>query len=633
MEHLHKNILVVEDEGLIALDLERRLRALGYGICATTGAGDEAIHLAEQHRPDLVLMDIRLKGAVDGIDAAAAIKQRYGIPFVYVTSYTDHSTVERAKATEPLAYLVKPFSDRELHTSIEIALQRHLMEVRIAENSAWLASVLRSIGDAVVATDDKGAVKLLNPVAEQLTGWTEREAAGKHFSEIVRLFDFASRQPLDPIGRVLARHRPLELGSRLQLQQRNGNELPVEDSASPIDGNGQLLGGLFVFRDMTRTLELREQMERLQRMEAVGRLAAGVAHDFNNLLTIILGMASLASAEVPATSSVYKALGDISHAAHRAALLTQKLLALARKQILAPRAFDLNAALEDTAVMIRPLLGEAIEFEIQANAANATVFADPLQIEQAVLNMLLNAREAVAGTGMIIARTENHDDAEIGPAVRLSITDTGPGIAPEVRPHIFEPFFTTKAESQGTGLGLATAYGIVTQSGGRIDVATDKGIGSTFSVVLPLHETRPGSTAAESAASGMQPQIPPRITVLVAEDEIVLRKLIVRILSGYGIEPIEARDVRAALRLARSWPRDVDVLVTDIVMPGLDGARLAHRLRERWPELKIVFVSGYTPDPKLLYEFPDGTAAFVGKPFNALDLVTAIAQLIKGAKA
>lgn len=278
-------------------------------------------------------------------------------------------------------------------------------------------------------------------------------------------------------------------------------------------------------------------------------------------------------------------------------------------------------------MMIRPVLGETVEFDVQARAPRATVFADPLQIEQAILNILLNARDALAGAGMIVARTDNDDDAEIGPAVRLSITDTGPGIPPDVRPHIFEPFFTTKGPSQGTGLGLATAYGIVSQSGGRIEVSTDPGTGSTFSIILPLHTTR-GETEAEANSETFNALHLPRITVMVSEDEPVLRKLIVRILDSHGVEPIEARDVRAALRLARSWPRDVDVLVTDVVMPGLDGKRLAHRLRERWPRLKIVFVSGYTPDPTLLQEFPDGDAAFVSKPFNGQDLLAAIAKLI-----
>lgn len=613
------------------MDLQRRLENLGYRVAGIAASAQSAFDKAVSSRPHLVLMDVRLEGDSDGIDAARRIRDALFIPVVFITSFSDDSTLERARVTEPLGYISKPFSDRDLHTSIHMALYRHETEKQLREQRQWLNSVLHSIADAVVATDSKGRIRLLNPVAERLTGWSESEALGRPFSEVVALFDPASGQPVNPLP-IYNRNNTSQNGasprlSRLTLASRNFTEIPIEPSTAPIAARGLVEGGVFVFRDISERLRLEQDLQHAWRLESLGRLAGGVAHDFNNLLTVILGLSSLTPAEADrlADPAIRARLASIESAAIRAAGLTSRLLALGRRQLLDPHPLDVNLLLNDLAVVVRSVFPESIELKLRANALNPVVLADRSQLEQAILNILLNARDAVGDAGTVVIGTQ---DASLAgsPAVAIKITDTGIGIPDHLKTRIFEPFFTTKGENRGTGLGLASAYAIVSQSEGRIDVESTQGLGSTFTVLLPRHSEPVAAEPPPAPLAPLPASRPARI--LLVEDNDLIRDLQCEILSADGFSVQVAPNGARALQLLDAEPEAFDVVVTDVVMPGMTGIALARLAFEIRPELRILFVSGYTAENIRIADYPPGATAFLQKPFSPAELKTAIARLL-----
>lgn len=287
-------ILVVEDEGIVSRDIQNRLTSLGYVVAGSAETGVEAIRLAGERRPNLVLMDVRLKGDMDGVEAAEHIRANWQIPIVYLTAYADDATLQRARVTEPFGYILKPFEERELPTVIEMALYKHAAERRLRLSERRYATTLQSIGDAVIATDAEGRVTFLNPVAEALTGWPAAEAIGQPLDEVFRIIGEQSRQTVEnPVTRVLREGTIVGLGNHTVLIARDGREHLIDDCAAPIHDEDRCTGAVLVFRDITEKRRLEEQLRQAQRMEGIGRLAGGIAHDFNNLLTIINGYCRL----------------------------------------------------------------------------------------------------------------------------------------------------------------------------------------------------------------------------------------------------------------------------------------------------------------------------------------------------
>jgi two-component system cell cycle sensor histidine kinase/response regulator CckA len=360
-------------------------------------------------------------------------------------------------------------------------------------------------------------------------------------------------------------------------------------------------------------------------MEAIGRLAGGVAHDFNNLLTIISGNVHLLATLPPGDAEFPQLLDDVRDAAERAAALTRQLLAFGRKQPVRPEVIDLNQSVSGMVGLLKRLIGERIAVRADAHPAPVLVRADRGQFEQVVLNLVLNARDAMPEGGTLTIATAAH-----GRAARLLIRDTGTGMSDEVKKHLFEPFFTTKDVGKGTGLGLATVYGIVQQAGGTIEVESAVGAGTAFTIALPLCDAPapvpktpvPARPAASSACA--------RRAVLLVEDEDRLRKLVRYTLEGQGYAVTEAVGGEAALKLLTP-DRHFDLLITDWVMPGIDGRDLAGRVRALRPQVGVVFVSGYVPDHRRM----DGLAGslFLPKPFTPLELLKVAERAVKHAKA
>jgi nitrogen-specific signal transduction histidine kinase/ActR/RegA family two-component response regulator len=401
------------------------------------------------------------------------------------------------------------------------------------------------------------------------------------------------------------------------------------------DEDGRLLYLLGLVEDVTNQRRLAEQLRQSQKMEAVGQLAGGVAHDFNNLLTVIIGYGHMATRRI-GTGPGTEELTEVLHAAERASRLVQQLLAFSRQQRLRPEPLDLNEVAQALMPMLRRLIREDIELGLVAQEGLLAVLADRSQIEQIIINLVVNARDAMPSGGTLTLETQTveldetyareHLGVEPGRYSCLTVTDTGVGMSPDIVARIFEPFFTTKDVGRGTGLGLATVYGIVAQSGGRIDVYSEPGLGTTFKVALPAQ-----TTAAILTRAPRIPETEPTTgteTVLVVEDDEPLRRLTLRILTSRGYTVLAAAKPSEALALAAAHHGPIDILVSDVIMPEMPGPALVERLWALLPNLSVILMSGYTAETiGAQAELPEGST-FLQKPFTANTLARAVRDLL-----
>jgi PAS domain S-box-containing protein len=399
--------------------------------------------------------------------------------------------------------------------------------------------------------------------------------------------------------------------------------------------NGAMVRCWGMQQDITERRQLEEETRQVRKMETAGRLAGGIAHDFNNLLTAILGTTEILLSELPPGATARTDVEEIKRAASRAANLTRQLLAFGRRQVLKPRVLDLNQLVQGVETMLRRLIGEHITLETRTDPALWRVRADPGQLEQVLLNLCVNARDAMPTGGTVTIETTNlefggsaHGPEAIMPPGRyvlVSVTDTGVGMAPETLHHVFEPFFTTKEHGKGTGLGLATVYGIVKQSGGFIYADSRPGEGTRFRIYLPrVAETLdlPDSSGTEAAPARAEG------TLLLVEDEEAVRRLTRRMLEGVGYRVLEASQGTEALDLAAGWQGKIDLVITDVIMPGMSGQELSARLRARWPGLKILYVSGYTDDAILQHGTLLPNTSFLHKPFTQHELARRVRDIV-----
>ncbi len=491
-------ILVVEDEAIVALSIQSRLRKQGYQVPLTVRSGEEALAKIDEIGPDLVLMDIQLHGRLDGVETACQVQAAFDVPVVYLTAFADQEVVERALHAGSYGYLLKPFQDRELFIMIETALYKHRMERRLKESERWLATTLKSIGDAIIATDSYGRVKFMNPVAEKLTGWSQAEALGQELGQVFCIIGESTGRPLEwTLAQLEQEGLNTSWLEQPLLKTRNGADVPIELSPASIQDETRPIAGLVLaFRDITERRQLEEQLRQSLKMEAVGQLAGGVAHDFNNILTVIIGYAELLLQHGDIINDgARRDIEQIKKAGERAASLTQQLLAFSRKQVLRPRVLDLNGIVTGVEAMLLRLIGEDIQLVTRLQPGLGSIKADAGQIEQVIVNLVVNARDAMAEGGAISLETKNilidsafagqHPGMTPGPYVMLAVTDTGHGMDTRTLSRIFEPFFTTKETGKGTGLGLAAVHGITKQSQGHIQVESKPGQGATFSIYFP----------------------------------------------------------------------------------------------------------------------------------------------------
>ncbi len=499
---------------------------------------------------------------------------------------------------------------------------------------ARLIQAIEQSAESIIITDPAGSIVYVNPAFEKETGFTRDEVLGKNHRVLQSLPD---RPELIAAVFDTVTREGTWFGEVPSLT-KDGSVLREAVTVTAVrDSSGALVNYVAVERNVTRERELEEQLRQAQKMEAVGRLAGGVAHDFNNLLTAINGFTELAVAEAEPGSEVAGYLDEIRRSAERATALTRQLLAFGRRAVLQPRVLDLNRVVAEVAPMLQRIIGDDIRLEVSADPMLWRTRADRGQLEQVIVNLAANARDAMPGGGKLTITTQNatldgahaaeRPEVQPGNCVRMCISDTGVGIDAATAEHIFEPFFTTKNPGSGTGLGLATVFGIVGASGGHVSVSSTPGQGSTFCVELPAIE----SEAEEAATPATDGEAEPgRETVLVVEDEPAVLNFAAQLLERNGYTVLRAASGEEAVELARRYPGRIDLLFSDLVMPGLTGHETASALRSTRPETRQLFASGYSEEMNVNRGTLAAGYPFVAKPYGMGTLLRAVREALAG---
>jgi PAS domain S-box-containing protein len=638
-------ILVVEDERVVASDLAESLARMGYDVVGTAASSSECIEHAEKRRPDLVLMDIRIEGPLDGIETAQLLRSRFDVPVIFLTAFADEATVARAKHTGAHGYILKPFRAGELKSAVEIALHKHAMELELKLREHWFSTTLRAIGDAVMAVDPEGNVKFANPVAENLLGERTEALLGRSLPEVFRPIDERTREPIAlPTPAEVAKGKPFELKEGAALVHASG-ERPIEDSFSPIvDDHGKLLGSVIVFRDVSEARRLRERVALSDRMASLGTLAAGVAHEINNPLTYVLGNASVVYRDLErlrlavrqrresagqllemveeSTHAMAEALLEIQDGAERIRGIVVDLRSFSRPDA-ASHSGDVRAALE-WALRVTELEISARARLVKNLSELPPVRASGAPLGQVFVNLLLNAAQAIEegrAREKVVEVTTGTDSAGF---VFIDVIDSGSGMPADVKKRIFEPFFTTKPVGKGTGLGLSICHGIVTAAGGSIEVDSTPGVGSRFRVRLPIHQIV--TKSGEYPKSAETPRLRGRL--LVIDDEPQVGTAMRRVLTGH--EVVSATSAEEALaKLAEDSA--FDLIFCDVAMPERSGQDLYEELLATKPALaeRIVFVTGGTFTPQLTEFLQAVPRPCLSKPFGAAELRDNVEHLLK----
>jgi PAS domain S-box-containing protein len=513
------------------------------------------------------------------------------------------------------------------------ARQRSAAQLRASERR--FTSLFESAPDAILIMNRHGTITQVNRHAERMFGWSRAELIGQPTEMLMPQLMRKGHVALhEGYLRDDASHEMGGGGLILHGVRKDGKEFPVEISLSPMDFDGDVFVAAAV-RDITERTQLQAQLRQAQKMESVGRLAGGVAHDFNNLLSVIIGWTEMAMAELPAGHPIRPELQEVLGAGQGAADLTQQLLAFSRQQVVKPVSFNVNALVVEMDKMLRRLLGEDVDLTSLPDPDLGTVKMDRGQLHQVLMNLAVNARDAMPSGGKLTIETANvvldaeyprtHADVTPGDYVMLAVSDSGTGMSEDVKAHLFEPFFTTKEPGKGTGLGLATSYGIVKQAGGHLEVYSEQGVGTTMKVYLP--RTREAAEAVQRAPRATPSQ--GAETILLVEDEPAVRLVIVRMLETRGYRVVSASSGAEALRVIEEEREPLHLLLTDVVLAGgMSGPVLAERVRALRPDLKVLFASGYTSDVTLLHGLLEQGIALVQKPFMAESLGEKVRQVL-----
>ena len=640
-----RTILIVEDERIVAMDLQQTLQELGYDVPAIASSADDALHRAAERRPDLVLMDIRINGPRDGIETAALLKAQFDVPVVYLTAHADDGTLERAKHTEPHGYLLKPVKAAELRSVLEVSLHKHRIEVRLRERERWFATTLHSIADAVVAVDLDGNVTFMNTAAEALVGISAADATGTPVEQVLHLRRPPGAAPESPMLMALRSGTVVQLTEDTLVNLTNGAEFVIADSAAPVVDHqrNRRLGAVMVFRDVTGAHELRQQLERADRLASLGTMAAGLAHEVNNPLTVIIGNSEFMDEELmdlradardlgvagAATDQRFAAVADALHdlqtAAGRIDRIVSDIRAFARPAPPSRGQIDVVRCVEWA------LRTTSHEFRTRARLLldlrpMPPVEGDEAKLGQVVINLLMNAAQAIPA-----GASDRHEVAVTtrleGDEVVIEVRDTGMGIPPEVIGRVFEPFFTTKPVGEGTGLGLSISHGIVRAIGGDLQIDSRTGGGTTVRVRVPAAVARPAVPVVPAAGERIEAGAA-RARVLLVDDEPALLGVFKRVLKAHEVWCVES--ARAALALVDAG-HDFDVIVSDLLMPDVTGMGLHAALMERRPAQahRMVFLSGgafTTQAEDFLHAVPNPR---LNKPIEGRRLVQAIGEVLE----
>jgi two-component system cell cycle sensor histidine kinase/response regulator CckA len=518
---------------------------------------------------------------------------------------------------------------RRLFTGIlHDVTHRKAAEAALRETNARLQAIIETSPLAIVTLGLNGVVLAWNPAAERMFGWSADEV----LNQVLPVVPEGERADL----LELVREGEALLGVEKRRLRKDGSEIEVTVWTAPLrNPAGEVSGVMGIYADLTQSRQLEEQLRHAQKMEAVGRLAGGIAHDFNNVLTVITGYGQMIADRAGQDELLTEEIGEILQAADHASALTSQLLIFSRRHVVNRESIDLNTVVAKLERMLRRIIGEDVALSTVPHAELGQVRADAAQIEQVIVNLAVNARDAMPDGGRLVIETANveldaaytrgHAGVKEGDYVMLAVSDTGRGIPPDVRTRLFEPFFTTKERGKGTGLGLSTVYGIVKQSGGEIWVYSEVGKGTCFKIYLPrVDEVKPSEIPAPGPSSTERGSE----TVLVAEDEPGVRALVGEVLGQRGYRVLEALDVEDALRICREHPDEIELLLTDVVMPVMSGRELAEHVAEIRPEIKVLYMSGYTDNIVVHHGITSIDTQFLQKPFTPAALARKVREVL-----
>jgi len=613
-------VILINSEGRIVFWNAAAEAMFGYAQVEVIGRSVHDLLAPPHHQPDALAGIMRFAatgdGSVIGKTLELAGRRKDGTEFPIELSVA-------ATAVQGQWHAIGIARDITARKRTELLLQQERDKAK---------QYLNVVEVILVALDTQGRVTLLNRKGYQVLGYAEGELRGRNWFDVV--------VPPEESQAVFGEYQKIMSGELRRVEYYENHVRTKTGEKRLIawhnhvlqDEAGRIIGTLSSGEDITERRRLEEQFRQAQKMEVVGHLAGGVAHDFNNLLNVIIGYSEMTLAKMDPASPFFEHISQVLKAGERAAVLTRQLLAFSRKQIMEPKILDLNALVTNLHKMLRRLVREDIEIVLALSPAPVCVKADPGQIEQVITNMVVNARDAMPRGGKLTIVTGNitlgHDptrpDVEPGEYVRLSIRDTGTGMTDAVKGHLFEPFFTTKPVGQGTGLGLATCFGIVKQSDGHIAVESEVGQGTTFHIYLP-RVAENAVVAAGPQAGGTLPR--GQETILLVEDEPAVREVAEMMLADLGYKVLVAADGKEALRLVQETGA-VDLLITDVVMPEMNGRQLAGELRQRCPQLKVLFISGYTANAIVHQGVLDPGVAFLQKPFLTYTLARKVREVL-----
>ena len=620
-------VLILEDDPSDAELMLAELRRFGYRVEATVVDGEEEFVAALGGDLDVVISDYNLPR----LDAPRALelfqRAELPIPFIVVSGAVGEERAVAAMRAGASDYLLKDRLAR-----LGMAVQRAL-EMRASEDrQRRLQTAMEQTGDGMMIISTDSTILYVNPAFEAMTGFPAEEVVGET-PRVLRGGE-QSDELFQELGEAIDDGR--EWRGRMTHQRPDGRRLELDLSMSPIrNAAGEVVEFVGVGRDVSQQSGLERALRQAQKMEAVGRLAGGVAHDFNNLLTAILGYTELLRGHYrdhQGEGRPGRYLEEIHRAAERGSALTRQLLTFSRRQTAWPERLNLDEVVESIRGMLGRIIGEDVRLQVRPNGGNPVVEADRGHLEQMIVNLVVNSRDALPEGGNIILSTAErrvsgaepeHPGLDPGEYAVLTVADDGEGIEPRHHERIFEPFFTTKSEGKGTGLGLSTVFGIVQEAGGGIQVDSQPGEGTTFTILLPTSDE-----ADEAAAADEEPQtLVEGSTILVVEDEEATGRLIREVLAEDGHRVLLAPDAEEGLDTWRRHRRQIDLLITDVVLPGRTGPELADEIHQRHPEVPVLFMSGYPGGRLDQAHFDD--LNYLPKPFPPTDLRNAVARALE----
>jgi two-component system cell cycle sensor histidine kinase/response regulator CckA len=627
-------ILPARDQLALAASL---LRRSGYEVITTSDDG-EGFALAEERRPDLIICDTATPLA-GGFDFCRQVRQSPGLSLTALllvgSSGRDSDAASHGTEAGADGFLPAPYDPMRLVSQVAQLIERKRADHAINQSEERYRDIVENALDMIYSHDLSGKYLTVNGAVERITGYTPEESLAMNMTDTIAPGYVEKAQEM--IRRKLAGEKITAYG--LEIIAKDGRRVAVEVNTRLVYQDGEVIAVQGIARDVTERRQIEEQLRQAQKMEAIGQLAGGIAHDFNNLLTVITGYSELSLRRLPAEDHLRRHILEIKKAGNRATSLTRQLLAFSRKQVLKPHILGLNSVVANMEEMVRRLIGEHIELRTALAADLGNVRADPGQIEQVIMNLVVNARDAMPHGGNLIIETKDvmlgegytkqHISVRPGPYVMIAISDTGDGMDQETQAHIFEPFFTTKESGKGTGLGLSTVYGIVKQSGGNVWVYSEVGRGTTFKIYLPLVEEKAEAYQSKPRVDEM---LFGRETVLVAEDDERVRELVCQVLTVYGYQVLQAPDGAAALDLANRHLGKIDLLLTDVVMARMSGRELAEQLEQVRPGVPVLYMSGYTDESIVHHGVLVPETPFLQKPFAPDALARKVKQVLEGRK-